>query len=46
MSNEKQFKPYIPADKVLPELTVVSIVLGVILAVIFGGANAYLGLRV
>lgn len=46
MSNEKEFKPYIPADKVLPELTVVSIVLGVILAVIFGGANAYLGLRV
>ena len=46
MSNEKNFKPYIPADKVLPELTAVSIVLGVILAVIFGGANAYLGLRV
>ena len=46
MSNEKEFKPYIPADKVLPELTVVSIVLGVLLAIIFGGANAYLGLRV
>ncbi|MDD6037183.1 MAG: oligopeptide transporter, OPT family [bacterium] len=46
MSNEKEFKPYIPADKVLPELTAVSIVLGIILAVIFGGANAYLGLRV
>ena len=46
MSNEKEFEPYIPADKVLPELTVVSIVLGVLLAIIFGGANAYLGLRV
>ena len=43
---EKKFQPYIPADKVMPELTVVSIVLGAILAVIFGGANAYLGLRV
>lgn len=46
MNNEKEFKPYIPADKVLPELTPISIILGVILAVIFGGANAYLGLRV
>ena len=44
--NQKEFKPYIPADKVLPELTVVSIVLGILLAVLFGGANAYLGLRV
>lgn len=46
MSKENEFKPYIPADKVLPELTPVSIILGIILAVVFGGANAYLGLRV
>ena len=46
MSNEKEFKPYIPADKVLPELSVVSVILGILLAVLFGGANAYLGLRV
>ena len=44
--NQKEFKPYIPADKVLPELTVVSVILGILLAVLFGGANAYLGLRV
>lgn len=36
----------IPADKIVPEFTVTSVILGVILAVIFGGANAYLGLRV
>ena len=30
----------------LPEFTVTSVILGMILAVIFGGANAYLGLRV
>ncbi|MBQ9179737.1 MAG: oligopeptide transporter, OPT family, partial [Firmicutes bacterium] len=41
-----EFKPYISADKVMPEITVTSVILGVILAVIFGGANAYLGLRV
>ena len=40
------FKPYVPADKVLPEMTVPSFLLGVILAVVFGAANAYLGLRV
>ena len=44
--DNKEFKPYIPADKVLPELTVTSIVLGLILSVVFGAANAYLGLRV
>ena len=43
---ENQFRPYIPADKVMPEFTAVSIVLGAILAIVFGGANAYLGLRV
>lgn len=46
MNKENEFKPYIPADKVLSELTPVSIILGIILAVVFGGANAYLGLRV
>lgn len=42
----KEFKPYIPADKVTPEFTVTSIIIGVLLAIIFGAANAYLGLRV
>ena len=46
MNENKEFRPYIPADKVTPEFTVTSIVMGVILAVIFGAANAYLGLRV
>lgn len=44
--NKEEFKPYIPADKVTPELTATSIILGIILAVVFGAANAYLGLRV
>ena len=46
MSNQNEFKPYIPAEKVTPEITVTSIVMGMILAIIFGAANAYLGLRV
>lgn len=46
MKDENGFKPFIAADRVVPEFTVVSIVLGVLLAVLFGAANAYLGLRV
>ena len=46
MNEKNEFKPYIPADKVTPEFTVTSIVMGILLAVIFGAANAYLGLRV
>ena len=43
---EQEFRPFVPADKIMPEFTVTSIILGVLLAVIFGAANAYLGLRV
>ena len=46
MDNKNEFKPYIPADKVVPEFTVTSIVIGIVLAVVFGAANAYLGLLV
>lgn len=46
MDKKTEFKPYIPAEKITPEITVTSIVMGVILAVVFGAANAYLGLRV
>ena len=46
MSENKDFKPYIPAEKVTPEITVTSVIVGVLLAIIFGAANAYLGLRV
>ena len=44
--NNKEFKPYVPAEKITPEMTVTSVIMGMILAVVFGAANAYLGLRV
>lgn len=44
--NRQKFKPFIPADKRVPEFTATSVILGIILAALFGGANAYLGLRV
>lgn len=46
MDKQTSFKPYVPAEKITPELTLTSIVMGILLAVIFGAANAYLGLRV
>ena len=46
MNENKNFKPVVPAHKRLPEFTPVSLMLGLLLAVVFGAANAYLGLRV
>lgn len=43
---KEEFKPYIPADKVIPEITPASLITGLLLAVVFGAANAYLALRV
>lgn len=46
MNEKKDFKPYIPAERITSEFTIASVVTGILLAVIFGAANAYLGLRV
>ena len=45
-NNKKDFKPYIPADKVVPEFTVTALLIGILMAIVFGAANAYLGLLV
>ncbi|MGO0063783.1 OPT family oligopeptide transporter [Brevibacillus fluminis] len=45
-AQKSTFVPYVPASKSLPELTAVAIVLGIVLAVVFGAANAYLGLKI
>ena len=44
MSNREDFKSYIPSNKTIPELTIKAILVGILLAVILGAANAYLGL--
>lgn len=46
MNEKETFKPYISADRTLHEMTPLSIIVGIILAIVFGAANAYLGLRV
>ena len=42
----KDFKPYVPAETSLPELTVRAVVLGVVMACVLGAAMAYLGMKV
>jgi putative OPT family oligopeptide transporter len=45
MADEK-FKPYVPAEQTLAELTFKALFLGVLMAVVLGAANAYLGMKV
>ena len=41
-----RYPSYVGADERLPEFTAKAVIIGVVLAVVFGAANAYLGLRV
>ena len=41
----KDNKPFVPATSQLKELTVRALVVGILLAIILGGANAYLGMK-
>jgi len=43
--DKKEFKPYVPASSDMKELTVKAVGLGVIMAVVLGAANAYLGMK-
>lgn len=45
MKPKQSVEPFIPASQNLPELTLKSFVLGIILAVVLAGSNAYLGLK-
>ena len=38
MQNNQNFKPYISANKITPELTATSVISGIILAVVFGAS--------
>jgi len=46
MENKNGVKPYISSDKNMSEMTWTSVIVGILLAIVFGAANAYLGLRV
>ena len=44
-SNSEKFTPYVPINTTMKELTFRALFLGVILSIILGAANAYLGLK-
>lgn len=41
-----RYEPYVPAATRLPEFTLRAVVFGALVGIVFGAANAYLGLRV
>ncbi len=45
MNTRKQDVPYVPSQTTLSEFTLKAILLGLIMAVVLGAANAYLGLK-
>ncbi len=44
--SDNTFKPYVPAGQSMKEISFKSVLLGIVMAVILGAANAYLGLIV
>ena len=46
MTSRDDFKSFIPSKKIIPELTIKAVLVGIFLAIILGAANAYLGLYV
>ncbi len=42
--NDVGYKPYVPPDKTMKEISFKAVFLGIIMAVVLGAANAYLGL--
>lgn len=45
MSDQKKFVPFVSAETRMAEFTIRALVIGIILAVVLGAANAYLGLK-
>jgi putative OPT family oligopeptide transporter len=41
----KEFKPYVPVDSKMREFSFKAVFLGIIMAIVLGSANAYLGLK-
>src|SRR3972149_906598 len=45
MSDIKEFRPYIPSDKIIPEFTVKAVITGALFGLLFGAATVYLALK-
>lgn len=45
MEERKPFKPYVPAEQIMPELTAKSIIFGALFGILFGASTVYLALK-
>jgi putative OPT family oligopeptide transporter len=45
MSEQKKFVPFVSADSNMAEFTIKALIIGLVLSVVLGAANAYLGLK-
>lgn len=45
LDSGQEYEPYVPASAALPEFTIKAALLGILFGIVFGAANAYLGLR-
>jgi OPT family oligopeptide transporter len=45
MSDPKKFVPFVPPDSKMSEFTIRALVIGLVMCVVLGAANAYLGLK-
>lgn len=45
MTPVREHKPFVPENAVMPELTLRAMLIGLVMCVVLGAANAYLGLR-
>lgn len=45
LKDGESYPPYVPAQESIPEFTIKAVGLGILFGIIFGAANAYLGLR-
>ena len=45
MSEGKKFVPFVPPESNMAEFTIKALIIGLVLAVVLGAANAYLGLK-
>lgn len=41
-----KFKPFIPANKIIPELTATPLLVGILLGIVFGASSLYLALKI
>jgi putative OPT family oligopeptide transporter len=42
----KEYAPYVTADSIIPEITARSVILGMVMAIVFSAASAFLGLKI